>query len=195
MKKLLLSSAVILGAFAAPTYVMAQDDVIEDEVVTPKTPKDWFVYADANFALMQFSVTEGNTDFVSDMMTAAFFRAGVKYKYFGAELEYGQGLSDVEEDGISIGISSQTSVFGIVRLPTNKLDVYMRLGYHSSDIDFSASGLGEFSEKDEGFAGGIGGSYFFTDNLGIRLDITNYRLSDPLDVDYVGGSAGAVVRF
>jgi len=144
---------------------------------------------------MQFSVTEGNTDFVSDMMTAAFFRAGVKYKYFGAELEYGQGLSDVEEDGISIGISSQTSVFGIVRLPTNKLDVYMRLGYHSSDIDFSASGLGEFSEKDEGFAGGIGGSYFFTDNLGIRLDITNYRLSDPLDVDYVGGSAGAVVRF
>jgi len=71
----------------------------------------------------------------------------------------------------------------------------MRLGYHSSDIDFSASGLGEFSEKDEGFAGGIGGSYFFTDNLGIRLDITNYRLSDPLDVDYVGGSAGAVVRF
>lgn len=195
MKKLLLSSAVILGAFAAPSYVMAQDDVIEDEVVTPKTPKDWFVYADANFALMQFSVTEGNTDFVSDMMTAAFFRAGVKYKYFGAELEYGQGLSDVEEDGISIGISSQTSVFGIVRLPTNKLDVYMRLGYHSSDIDFSASGLGEFSEKDEGFAGGIGGSYFFTDNLGIRLDITNYRLSDPLDVDYVGGSAGAVVRF
>lgn len=195
MKNLLIASAALLGVLSTPMLAAAQDDVIEEEVVTPKQSKDWFVYGDANFALMQFSVTEGNTEFVSDMMTAAFFRAGVKYKYFGAEVEYGTGLSGIEEDGISIDVNSQTSVFGIVRLPADKADVYLRLGYHSSDIEFGIQGVGEASETDSGFAGGIGGSYFFTDNLGIRLDITSYNLSDPLDVSYVGGSAGAVVRF
>ncbi len=195
MKKLLIAGTALFGTLAAPSLAFAQDDVIEDEVVTPKEAKDWFVYGDANFALMQFSVTEGNTEFVSDTMTAAFFRAGVKYKYFGAEVEYGTGLSDIEEDGISVGVNSQTSIFGILRLPEDNYDIYLRVGYHSSDIEVGIAGLGEATEKDEGFAGGVGGTYFFNDNLGIRLDVTGYNLSDPLDVSYVGGSAGAVVRF
>lgn len=193
MKKFLVASTVLLSVFTAPTIAFAQD--VDDEIVKPKTSKDWFVYGDANFGLMQFSVTEGNTEYVSDMMTAGFFRGGVKYKYFGAEVEYGTGLSEYEEDGVSLGVNTQTSVFGILRLPAKNSDMYLRLGYHSSDVEVGIAGVGEASEKDKGFAGGIGGSYFFNDNLGVRLDITSYRLSDTLEVNYIGGSAGAVVRF
>ena len=199
MKNLIISTAAILSFLAVPTQALAQDEStnedIEEVIVTPKKDKDWFVYGDANFGLMQFSVTEGNTEFVSDTLTAAFFRAGVKYKYVGAEFEYGTGLSGIEEDGVSVDVNSQTSVFGILRLPADNYDVYLRLGYHSSDVEVGIDGLGEASESDSGFAGGVGGTYFFSDNFGIRLDVTAYNLSDPLDVSYVGGSAGAVVRF
>lgn len=204
MKKLLLSSAVILGAFAAPTYVMAQDDVIEDEVVTPKTPKDWFVYADANIASTQFSSSDGDTTFVSDSATASYFRAGVKYKYFGAEVELGNSLSDIEEDGFSLSVSSQRSVFAMVRTPGKKYDVYLRAGYHSSTIDISGSVFdpqsGQFiSASDEldsnGFAAGVGGTYYFTDNFGLRADITGYNTRDLVEAGYVAGSIGGSVRF
>ena len=204
MKKLLLSSAIIIGAFAAPTYVMAQDDVIEEEVVTPKKPKDWLVYADANIASTQFSTSDGDTTFVSDSATASYFRAGVKYKYFGAEVELGNGLSDVEEDGITISVSSQTSAFAILRSPGKKYDIFLRAGYHSTKIDVSGSVFdpqsGRFVSASEeldsnGFAAGVGGTYYFTDNFGLRADITGYNTRDLVEAGYVAGSIGGSVRF
>ncbi len=194
MKNLLIASAVALSLMAAPTVAFAQDDAPAPDVEKPSKPKDLWLYADANLALMQFSVTEGNTEYVSDMMTASFFRGGVKYKYVGAEIEFGQGLSDYEEDGITIGVGSQVAAFGMVRLPAENFDMYLRLGYHSSTLEVSDGTLSE-DFKDEGIAGGIGGNYFFNENIGIRLDITNYNLSDPFDVSYVGGSIGGVVKF
>lgn len=204
MKKLIISSAAILGVFAAPAFAVAQDDIIEDEVVTPKQTKDWFVYADANIATTQFSDTDGNTTFVSDSATSSYFRAGIKYKYFGAEVELGNGMSDIEEDGVSIGVSSQTSAFAIVRTPGDKFDVYLRAGYHSSKVEVGAQVfnpqtgqlVGVSDELDsDGFAAGVGGTYYFTDNFGLRADITGYNTRDLVDAGFVAASIGGSVRF
>jgi len=172
--------------------------------VTPKTPKDWFVYGDANIATAQFTSTDGDTTFVSDSTTASYFRLGVKYKYIGAEVEIGNGLSDIEEDGITVGVSSQTSAFAILRTPGDKFDVFFRAGYHASKIDISGSVFdpqsGQFIAASEeldanGFVAGVGGSYYFTDNFGLRADITGYNMRDLVEASFVAASIGGSVRF
>jgi len=204
MKNLLIAGAALLGVLSAPTYAFAQDDaVIDDEVVKPKKPKDWFVYADANLALAQFSTSDGNTTAVSDSTTAAYFRAGVKYKYLGAEVELGQGLSDIEEDGLSLEVSSQTSVFAIGRYPGDNYDVFLRAGYHSSTLKVSGEFFDETGNllsasedlKANGFVAGVGGTYYFTDNFGLRADITGYNMRDLVDAGFVAGSLGVSVKF
>lgn len=204
MKKLLIAGVALSSLMALPTATYAQDDVIEEEVVKPKTPKDWFVYGDANIASAQFSTSEGNTTFVSDSFTAAYFRAGVKYKYVGLEGEIGTGLSGIEENGISADISSQTSVFGILRFPADNYDIFLRAGYHSTDIDVSGDAFNdvtgafepfELSESSDGVAIGVGGTYYFTDNFGIRADITGYNTRDIADANFVAGSIGGSVKF
>lgn len=204
MKNILFAGATLFNVLSAPTLAFAQDDVTEEKIVTPKETKDWFVYADANIATAQFSSTEGNTTYVSDSSTAAYFRAGVKYKYFGAEVELGQGLSDIEEDGFSIGVNSQTSVFGIIRTPGDKYDVFLRAGYHSSKVEVGGQvfnpNTGEqlaFNEEvtSDGFVAGVGGTYYFTDNFGLRADITGYNTRDLVDAGYVAASIGGTARF
>lgn len=208
MKHLILSSAAILSAFSLSSLAAAQDDTVNDdvieEVVKPEKPKKWFVYADANIATTQFSDTDGNTTFVSDSATSSYFRAGIKYKYFGAEFELGNGLSDIEEDGVSIGVSSQTSAFAIVRTPGEKYDVYLRAGYHSSKVEVGAQIFNpqtgqQVAVNDEldsdGFAAGVGGTYYFTDNFGLRADITGYNTRDLVDAGFVAASIGGTVRF
>jgi len=207
MKKLLCASAAALSLLAAPTVSHAQDDVVlGDEIVTPKNPgkpKDLWIYADANIGYSQFSSTEGNTTFVSDSMANAYFRAGVKYKYFGAEVELGTGLSDIDEDGLSLGLGTQISGFGILRYPADKYDVFLRAGYHSSDFDVEFEGFDpdfgdvNFDESisSDGFAFGIGGTYYFSENFGLRADITGYNTRDIADAGYVGGSIGGTVKF
>ena len=208
MKHLIKTTTLALGLSACAVSAYAQDTTPtydepvydEDVIVTPGKDEDsvWF-HADANLALMQYSVTEGNTEFVSDNLTAAFFRAGVKYKYVGAEVEYGTGLSGIEEGGIESSVNSQISGFAMGRLPYERGDFFVRLGYHSSDVEVIVDdfqfGRVDLSEKDTGIAFGLGGTYHFTDNFGLRADITGYNLSDPLDVSYVGGSLGVAARF
>ncbi len=194
MKNLFIASAVALSLMAVPTVAFAQDDAPKSDVKKSSKPKDLWIYADANLALTKFTVTEDNIQYVSDNMTAFYVRGGVKYKYVGAEIEFGQGLSDYEEDGITIGVGSQVAAFGMLRLPSENYDVYLRAGYHSSTIELSD---GTFSEDvdDEGIAFGVGGNYFFNDNFGVRADVTGYNLSDPLDVSYSVFSLGGVVKF
>lgn len=92
----------------------------------------------------------------------------------------------------------------MVRTPGKKYDVYLRAGYHSSSIDISGSVFdpqsGQFiSASDEldsnGFAAGVGGTYYFTDNFGLRADITGYNTRDLVEAGYVAGSIGGSVRF
>ncbi len=205
MKNLLIASAAVCSFISAPMYAFAQDDVIMDEeVVTPKKPKEWHVYADANVATAQFSDSDGRTTVVSDSTFAAYFRAGVKYKYFGAEVELGQGLSEIEEDGLSLGVASQTSVFGILRKPGENFDVFIRAGYHSSKVEvggqvFNPNTGGQLAFNEEltsdGFVAGVGGTYYFTDNVGLRADITGYNTRDLVEAGYVAASIGGTVKF
>lgn len=204
MKHFVIIGAAMFSILAAPSISQAQDDVLEDEVVTPKKEKEWFVYGDANIGLSQFSTSDGNETAVSDSMTNAYFRAGAKYKYFGAEVEYGTGLSGIEEDGISLELKNQTSVFGILRWPGENYDGYIRVGYHSTTFEIEANGVdigldqpvsGRADIDSDGFAFGLGGTYFFGDNFGLRADITGYNTRDFIDAGYVGGSIGGVVKF
>jgi len=205
MKNLLIASAAMFGVLSVPSFAFAQDDVIlDEEVITPKIQKDWHIYADANLATAQFSSSEGNTTYVSDSTFAAYFRAGFKYKYFGVEAELGQGLSDIEEDGLSLGVSSQAAAFGVLRLPGDNYDVFLRAGYHSSTLEVGGSIFnpvtgGQTNVQEEltsdGFVAGVGGTYYFTDNLGLRADITGYNTRDLVDAGYVAASIGGTVKF
>jgi len=207
MKKLLVASAAIFGMCFTHSFAFAQDNTIEDEIVKPKEPKDakdLHVYGDVNIGLTQFTSTDGNTTATSDTMVNAYFRVGAKYKYFGIEGELGQGLSGIDEDGLSLDVGTQLSAFGILRLPHDNWDIFARAGYHSTDIDFTldifdpftganVSGSDELSS--DGFAFGIGGTYYFTDNIGIRGDITGYNTRDFIDAALVGGSLGLTAKF
>jgi len=59
MKTLLVVSAAIVGLCATPSFAFAQnaDNDIKEEIVKPKTTKDWHVYGDVSIALTQFSST------------------------------------------------------------------------------------------------------------------------------------------
>lgn len=206
MKKLLIAGTAILSVCFTPQLTFAQDVEVEEEVVEPKKAKDWFVYADANIGMSQFSTSEGNTTYVSDNMANAYFRAGLKYKYFGAEVEYGTGVNEIDEDGVTLGLGSQTSFFGILRYPgpDNKYDAFIRAGYHSSDFevsieefDFNLNQNVTLSDdvSSDGFVFGLGGTYYFTENFGLRGDITGYNTRDIVEAGYVGGSLGATLKF
>ena len=204
MKNALIACAAIIGICATSSIAHAQDDVEDEIVTTPKKKKDYWVYADASLATSQFSTSDGRNTAVSDSSFNAYFRAGVKYKYFGAEVELGQGLSDIEEDGASLGVGSQFSGFAIARIPNEKYDVFLRAGYHSTKFDIGLNGIDPntgqpFSVSDDiksdGFAFGVGGTYFFSENFGLRADITGYNTRDIVDAGYVSASLGGAIKF
>jgi len=207
MQKFLVTFAAIFG-LVVPSMSFAQESdevTIDDEIVTPpKKQKDYLIYLDANLATAQFSDTDGRRTATSDSTINSYFRAGAKYKYFGAEAEYGTGLSEIKEDGIALGLKSSTSFFGILRYPENNYDFFVRAGYHSSDFDISgpvfdpATGqtvTAEDTISSDGFVAGIGGTYYFAENFGARLDITGYNTRDFVDAGYVVASLGGTVKF
>ena len=198
MKHFLTGGAFALAAIGLATSASAQD---YEKPKKPQVAKDLWFHVDANVALMQFSETEGDTEFVSDNVTAGYIRAGVKYKYFGAEVELGTGFSDYEEDGISLGVNNQTAVWGMLRLPQDRSDIFLRVGAHTTDIELGVDGGPSIEDSDSGIAFGLGGNYYFSRNVGVRLDLTSYNLGnsdefgDILDVNYIGGSIGLSARF
>jgi hypothetical protein len=50
MKKLLFASTACMGLLATPNFAFAQDDVMDEEIVTPKSEKDYWIYADVSLA-------------------------------------------------------------------------------------------------------------------------------------------------
>jgi len=203
MKNLLVACTAIFGLCAAPQFALAQDEVA-DEIVKPKEPKSWHVYGDVNIALTQFSTSDGNNSATSDSMGNVYGRVGAKYKYIGAEVEIGQGLSDIEEDGFSLGVGTQLAAFGILRLPVqDNADIFLRAGYHSTDLEVGFDGfdpdLGNIDVSEDvtsdGFAFGVGGTFYFTDNLGVRGDITGYNTRDLIDANLIAASLGLTAKF
>lgn len=192
MKKYILSFALALGV----SSIASAKDVEQ---------KDTQLYGSASFGLSQFNVVEGNNNASSDNTSDVQIRAGVKFlKYFGVEGEYAIGLSDWDlGDDVTLGLDNAVAGYAVARYPfgngKDSGDVFIRAGYHSTTLE---AGVGNFSEnlKDEGFAFGVGASYFFMPNLGVRGDVTSYHLDDDIfgnigKLTYIGFGAGVVARF
>lgn len=207
MKKLLLSTALIIGGLTGTAFGQDQDDAQKDMKSNKSVvePGDLQAYGAVSLTLSQFSVSEGSNTAVSDMTIDAHARVGVKFaKYLGIEGEYALGLSDWDLDnGVSLGLDNTVAGYVVARYPfgddEDTGDAFIRLGYHSTTLEASGGGSSA-GIKDEGFAFGLGATYFFTPNFGVRGDITSYHLDDDIlgnvgSLTYIGGGLGGVVRF
>jgi opacity protein-like surface antigen len=74
----------------------------------------------------------------------------------------------------------------------DKVEVFGRLGYVRSKLEFSAPGISE-SESDGSFAYGLGANYYFSDRLYGQLSYTS--LYDKDDVELKGFGAAIGYRF
>jgi outer membrane immunogenic protein len=125
-------------------------------------------------------------------------RGGVFFNdYFGVEGEASFGLGEDEiEPGVDLELSNQFAGYVIGRLPLGEnFDLFARAGYGSAEFDVSSGDLGGSADVD-GFAGGVGGQFFFTEQFGVRGEYTRFEADDE-DLD--GGldvfSVSAVFRF
>jgi hypothetical protein len=75
---------------------------------------------------------------------------------------------------------------------TERLELFGRVGYATSEFNASVPGLGSASADVDGLAYGVGGKLFLTDRFGVRADVGRYEGDDSeADVFTIGG----VVRF
>ncbi len=204
MRDYIISLVLVMGVSGTAVADDKKDDMKKR---TPKVIEqdDIQAYGSVSLGLSQFSVAQGSATATSDMTIDAQARVGVKFaKYFGVEGEYALGLSEWDlDDGVSLGLGNALAGYVVARYPfgdnEDKGDVFVRLGYHSTTLEATASNQ-TVDIDDEGFAFGLGGTYFFSPNFGVRGDITSYRLDDDIlgnigSLTYIGGSLGGVVRF
>ena len=94
-------------------------------------------------------------------------------EYLGVEGEASFGISDDTTDGIETGVDTAFGAYAVARYPVApNLEVFGRVGYHTTDVDVSFQNLDDSFSVD-GVAFGAGGQYFFTPNDGIRLEYTH----------------------
>jgi len=201
MKKTILMSAVFL--FVCPAQAFAQTPTTSP---APTQKGDTQLYISANLGGYGFSGTGNGETLTSDGQGAAFIRGGAKFaKYFGVEGEAGLSLGDIPAGtNFDLGLDYQIAGYGLIRVPIgknnrDKADLFLKLGYHVSEFSIDIGNQSE-SRSEDGFAFGLGGNYFFRDDLGIRVEISSFGLSDDFfnnanDNSYLGGSLGLVMRF
>jgi outer membrane immunogenic protein len=114
-------------------------------------------------------------------------------QYLGAEGEVSIGVNDEDVAGGTVELDNSIGAFGVLRAPVSeRFELFGRAGYSQSEFNASVPGLGSGSGDVDGFAYGVGGKLFLTDQIGIRGDIGRYEGDDAeADVFTVGG----VVRF
>lgn len=112
----------------------------------------------------------------------------------GAEGEASFGLGEDTVEGIDVGLGSSLGGFAVGRMGSDKGSFHMRLGYMANTFEFS-SGSDSLDADLNGFALGVGGTYFFNENTGVRLDITRtfvdeVEFSDGDSIDLEDSSFG-----
>ncbi|WP_022694514.1 porin family protein [Ponticaulis koreensis] len=129
---------------------------------------------------------------------AATARAGGFFnEYFGVEVEASVGVTEETVLGVELDLKNQYGAFVVGRYPVNEnFDVFGRLGYGSATFQGNVPGFSPVDVDVDGFALGVGGQYFFNDNIGVRADYTRFEADDST----VGGgldtfSIAAVYRF
>lgn len=113
--------------------------------------------------------------------------------HLGVEGEASIGIDDDQVGAANVELDSSFGAFGVAQLPVSeRVDLFARAGYATSDYNVSVPGVGSASGDDDGFAYGVGGKVFLTDRFGLRGDFTRYE-GDDLDADVI--SVGGVMKF
>ena len=113
--------------------------------------------------------------------------------HLGAEAEASIGIGDDKVGASKVELSNSVAAFGVAQLPVSeRVDLFARAGYASSEYKVKVPGLGSNSNTDDGFAYGVGGKVFLTDKFGLRGDLTRYE-GDATDADVI--SVGGVMKF
>ena len=135
-------------------------------------------------------------------------RAGYSFlDYLGVEAQASFGIIDIDEEindpffgnfEVSFGISSSIAGFAVGRVPVSeKANVFVRIGHHSTELSIDATGISPASQFDtDGLAFGGGIEYFFDGKNGIRAEYTNLDLGDTgIDSSLDTVSLGYTMRF
>jgi hypothetical protein len=113
--------------------------------------------------------------------------------HVGIEGEASIGIDDDEVGAASYELDNSLAAFGVVQMPvTERVDLFARAGYATTDYTVNYPGSGDLSGDDDGFAYGVGGKVFLTDRFGLRADFTKYD-GDDTDADVI--SVGGVMKF
>lgn len=117
-------------------------------------------------------------------------------RYLGAEVEGSLGVKDESNSPLFGGttkLDHSLAAFGVVRAPiTDRLELFGRMGYQTSEISADVPGGVNNSLDVDGLAYGVGGKLFLNERLGLRLDASRFEGGDyEADVFSIGG----VIRF
>lgn len=110
-------------------------------------------------------------------------------RYLGAEGEVSIGIDDANVGGGTVELDHSLGAFGVVRAPvSDRVELFGRVGYATSEFNASIPGLGSASADVDGVAYGVGGKFFLTEHFGIRADASRYEGDDSeADVFSIGG--------
>jgi outer membrane immunogenic protein len=130
----------------------------------------------------------GYTNFDADGadIGAATGRLGYRFNpNFAVEGEGSVGLDD--EDGVELNHNVGAYAVGILPVTSN-FDLHGRVGYQQTEV---GTPVGDFD--DDGIGYGVGATYRFTPNVGVRADWTRMEGDDEAEADAI--SIGGVVNF
>lgn len=110
-------------------------------------------------------------------------------RYLGAEGEVSIGIDDADVGGGTVELDNSLGAFGVLRAPvSDRVELFGRVGYATSEFNASVPGLGSASADVDGLAYGVGGKLFLTDKFGIRADASRFEGDDgEADVFSIGG--------
>jgi outer membrane immunogenic protein len=158
MKSLMIAASLATLAIAAPAF--AQDF----------TPTGYGTVG----------VAAGNYEGAD--LTAIEGRVGARFgQYLGVEGELAGGVdgdhTTIAGTKFDVDLNYSAAVYGVGFLPiTPKADLFARVGYGKSDIDYSGPANGSADSNSWNY--GVGGQYFFTDKDGVRADLTRHDFED-----------------
>lgn len=117
---------------------------------------------------------------------AATGRLGYRFNpNFAVEGEASVGIDD--DEGVELNHNAGLYAVGILPVTSN-FDLHGRIGYQQTEVD---TPIGDVS--DEGLGYGVGATYRFTPNLGVRADWTRLEGDDEAEADAI--SIGAAFNF
>lgn len=114
-------------------------------------------------------------------------------QYLGVEGEASIGVNDDDVGPATVELDHSLGAFGVLRAPVaERLELFGRLGYQTSEISADVPGFGGASADVDGLAYGVGGKFFLTEKFGIRADVGRFE-GDGEEADVL--SIGGVYRF